>query len=462
MQLPIATNIFPEKTGVYIVGGSIRDLLSGRKPFDYDLAVDHDADLFARRLADKTSGHVVELGKHGFKMIRVVTRDHFFDVTPINGDDIISDLRNRDFTINAMAIEVSSGDLIDPLGGQKDLKAATVRMVSREVFRRDPLRLIRAYRMASVFDFNIEADTRTAISADADLIRKTAGERIRDELFKILQDPGSHAYLSQMAQSGLLFHVFPEFLGLEQRRQRPDDRRTVFERTLDAYVQLEMLLNPAGEFRRSAGRFFKDADGTRAVLLKWSLLFHDIALAAASPAPAEDPQSNHSAVADNSAAMALKIARRLKFSRRQADAIGFIVQHHCRPYALFQDHLNDGDLAKHFIRLFLLCRGMTPDVLVHALAEYAGKYPSNRTKIRQFEKFIHRLIEQYYTVLRPRASQPPPISGQDLIDEFGMKPSKEFRHILTRVEEERLAHASYSREEALKLVENLLSRKRGQ
>ena len=117
MKLPFDIEIFPEKPGVYVVGGTIRDLLCGRKPFDYDLAVSQDAEVFAKRLADKTSGHVVELGKHGYKMMRVVTGDHFFDIMPLSGNDIFSDLRNRDFTINAMAVEVSSGNLVDPLGG---------------------------------------------------------------------------------------------------------------------------------------------------------------------------------------------------------------------------------------------------------------------------------------------------------------------------------------------------------
>ena len=126
---------------------------------------------------------------------------------------------------------------------------------------------------------------------------------------------------------------------------------------------------------------------------------------------------------------------------------------------LFREYRNNEDLGKGFIRLFLLCRGMTPDVLIHALATYTAQNDSNPAQSRQFEEFIHPLIGQYYTVLRPRASLPPPISGQDLIDEFGMKPSKQFRHILTQVEEQRLTKESYSRDEALGFVRELLNQK---
>ena len=155
-MLPFDTNIFPLKTGVFLVGGSVRDLMAGRVPYDYDLAVRQDPADFASGLATAIGGRIVALGKQGQKMLRVVTRERIFDIMPVNGPSIESDLRLRDFTINAMAVEVASGSLIDPLGGQKDLAAKTVRMVSPEVFQQDPVRLVRAYRMAAIFNFSID------------------------------------------------------------------------------------------------------------------------------------------------------------------------------------------------------------------------------------------------------------------------------------------------------------------
>ena len=181
MILPIDTNVFPQKKGVYIVGGSIRDLLCGRTPIDYDLAVTTAPDRFARSLASRTAGHVVEFGKHGHTILRVVTGDDYFDIMPLNGESIEDDLHRRDFTINALALELSYGNLIDPTGGRRDLAAKNVRMVDRDAFRNDPVRLLRAYRMAATFDFTIDKDTEAAISQDADLIRKSAAERIREE-----------------------------------------------------------------------------------------------------------------------------------------------------------------------------------------------------------------------------------------------------------------------------------------
>jgi tRNA nucleotidyltransferase/poly(A) polymerase len=460
MKLPIDTEIFPEKTGVYVVGGSIRDLILKRKPLDYDLAVQHDAALFARRLAANTSGHIVEFGKHGYTMRRVVTKDHFFDIMPISGENITSDLLSRDFTINAMAVDVSNGNLIDPLDAQKDLAAKKVRLVSREVFRQDPLRLVRAYRMAAALDFTIDKDTKAAIETDADLIQKTAGERIREELFKILQCANSHVYLAMMARSGLLFSVFPEFLKLKQLRLHPAAPRTVLEQTLDSYFHLEMLLDPADELGRII-RVHSDKEHavTRSILLKWSLLFHDLGSPPAKPTIAHAKKSDYIAHAARSAVLAQEICKRLRFSRRQTDIIESIVRNHFRPFILFHAHLNNGPVDKGFIRFFLKCGDVTPDVLLHALAEFMGKNDSNPSDTQKFTEFIRSLIQKYYTVLLPRASVPSPINGKDLINEFGMKPSAQFKQILARVEEKRLTKQTFTREEAIKLVKKLLNQK---
>jgi poly(A) polymerase len=261
-----------------------------------------------------------------------------------------------------------------------------------------------------------------------------------------------------MAQSGLLFSVFPEFLQLNQLRRNPGDPRTVFEQALDAYYHLEKLLNPDDEFMRSIGTPFKDGDGTRSMLLKWSLLFHDLGLPPTKQSIAKADKNDDSARAATSAAMAQKICNRLRFSKRQTETIELIIQHHFKPYVLFLDHKKNASIKKAFIRFFLECGDITPEVLMLALADFKGTNDAHAVEGQQFETFIGSLIQRYYTVLLPRASLAAPISGQDLIREFGMKPSAEFKPILTRVEEERLAKDSYSREEALKLVKDLLER----
>ena len=104
------------------------------------------------------------------------------------------------------------------------------------------------------------------------------------------------------------------------------------------------------------------------------------------------------------------------------------------------------------------CSDLTPDVLLHAQAAFMGKKDSQDTELKEFSDFIRTLIQNYYSVLQPRSLLPPPLTGNDLINEFGLKPCAEFKRILTRLEEERLTKQGFTRSRALKLVEKLISR----
>jgi len=146
-RLASAFDLFPRLPGVYMVGGSIRDLLLDRSPSDYDLVVLGDPRRYAGDLADQFKGHVVVLGKPGARIYRVVTEKIVVDVSAASGNSIENDLKYRDFTVNALAYCLQSRELIDLTGGGRDLETGTIRMVSESVFAADPIRLIRAYRI---------------------------------------------------------------------------------------------------------------------------------------------------------------------------------------------------------------------------------------------------------------------------------------------------------------------------
>lgn len=459
MMLPIDTNVFPATEGVYIVGGAIRDLLNGRTPVDYDLAVTTAPGKFAGDLAAATGGQAVEFGKHGHRIQRVVTGDCHFDIMPLNGNSIEDDLHRRDFTINALALEVSSGRLIDLTGGQRDIAAKTVRMVNADVFRHDPVRLVRAYRMAAVLGFAIAPDTEAAIAREAALIRQSAGERIRDELFKTLDSPGSHVQLAGMARSGLLFYVLPELRQLKGCRGDGKHPGNLFEQTLAACGHLENLLYPSeAKQPQSMDRLLQDLTaGGGAVLLKWSVLLQDIGRPSSQPRTAGAP-SHDGGHAARSAAMSRDICRRLRFSKRQTETIELIIRHHLEPLALFEARQAKPNAERAFIRFYMTCGDRTPAILLHALTGILGCRARQDIYIQNFTDFVTKGVDCYYSTLRPRAAIPPPLNGNDLIKYFGLKPSATFKTILTALEEEHLAAENFTREQALELVEKLLNR----
>lgn len=164
--------------GNYVVGGAIRDLIRGAQPLDIDIASPDPLPT-----AQLISTRVIRLGTGDhLSAWRVVDGEHVYDVAEILDGSIDADLARRDFTVNAMAVDLASGDLLDPHGGQRDLGLRIVRMIDASNFDDDPLRMLKAVRMAVVLRFAIDEPTLDAIRARAESLLRIAAERVSYEL----------------------------------------------------------------------------------------------------------------------------------------------------------------------------------------------------------------------------------------------------------------------------------------
>jgi len=455
-MIQIDSKIFPRTKGAYIIGGSIRDLLLGRTPTDYDIAVLGSPEKFAARLAAASNGHTVKLGKPEWMVHRVVTDKNVFDISPVNGTTIENDLRQRDFTINAMAYDLYSGKIIDILGGRQDLDAKKVRMVSKQVFKKDPIRLLRAFRMGASLGFDIDPRTVSAISAEADLIQESAAERIRLEIFKMFNTRKSHHYLSQMAAAGLLTAVIPELGLLKGCLQNTHHQYDVLEHSLRAYYHLEAMLNNHINITHdSVRRIIKDIDKNKATLLKYAVLLHDIGKPAAKSIDNKG-NAHFYGHARKGADMARSINKRLKFSVHERDFVDFIIRNHIRPLSLFTAQQNNTLTQKGLTRFFMKCGQDTPYLLLHTIADSKGKQDKTLGGNEVFLAFIEDMIEDFFSRFHPQTQTPPLITGYDLIAEFDLTPSPIFKKILKRVEEAKLSKTIDSKSEALKLVRDYL------
>ena len=454
-MIQINTNILPETKGAYLVGGSIRDLLLGRSPIDYDIAVLGNPEEFAKKIAAKISGHIVRLGKPGQAIIRIVSDNKIFDISSVNGATIEDDLGKRDFTINAIACSLSSKKIIDCLGGMDDIAANKIRMVSRKVFRKDPVRLIRAYRMGASLSFEIEPHTSSAIRNDANLIQNSAGERIRTELFKIFNTSKSHYYISQMADTGLLFSVFPELNELKGCPQNTYHSYDVFEHTMKAFYHLEALLNDCGK----AMPAIYDPNilnvGHQAAWLKCAILLHDIGKPHVKTVDSKN-NIHFYGHGQKSADMAKAITTRLKFSNRERLYIDHIIRNHIRPLFLFTAYQKKTLTNKGIIRFFNKCGDNTPALLLHTIADIQGKGNKDNARDEDFISFAKKMIQDYISAFKPEKKLPPLLTGYDLMAEFGLTPSPLFKKILNNVEEARLCKTIGSREDALILAKKII------
>lgn len=196
---------------LWLVGGALRDALQGRPSDDYDFASPYDPTPLAKAFARRCAGSWFMMDKER-RQSRVVLKTPgtplTFDFAPLRAADLENDLRLRDFTLNALALEISRTtaadfELIDPLEGRADLEQCILRLCDPVAFDDDPLRMLRAIRMHAVQGFDLENATRRMLCEKAALIVKTAPERRTAELGKILSAPGCCNALELLCRTGL-------------------------------------------------------------------------------------------------------------------------------------------------------------------------------------------------------------------------------------------------------------------
>ena len=455
-MLQFIKNILPRQKDVYVIGGSIRDLLLGRNPADYDIACAENPEKFAEKILAQSSGHLVRLGKSGQTIFRVISDGMIFDIASLNGSSIEEDLKKRDFTVNAVAYDLFSDKIIDCFGGLKDLADKKVRMVSIKIFKNDPVRLVRAYRIGACLNFEIESRTAEFIALNVHLLQTVAGERIRAELLSLLDTSASYPYLNQMANNGLLAVVVPGFDRLKGCSQNSYHHFDVFEHTLSAFEHLETMLNKPEDILPGISiGVCRYIENTRPALIKCAMLFHDIGKPLTKTRD-NDGKCRFYGHARKSAEMAQTIGQRLKFSNYEKGFIDCIVRNHMIPLSLFSAYKKKATTQRRILRFFRKCGDNTPAVLLAALADTKAKQQKMNLQHIDFISFIEKLIFDYFTDYQIVDGKPPLITGHDLIHVFGLTPSPLFKKILRFVDEARLTHAIKTRSQALELVGDYL------
>ncbi len=200
---PINLDLLPPT--IYVVGGAVRDALLNRKRsyFDLDLVLPYDAIKIAKKIAKHYHAGFVILDEIR-QIARVVFPKATVDFAQFEGETIEKDLARRDFTINAIAYNPNTDELIDPFYGINDLNIGQLKMISPTNLADDSLRLLRAYRQASQLNFVIETNTRSTIRKLASLLNKIAAERVKTELDYLLKDRQGSIWLISAFEDGLL------------------------------------------------------------------------------------------------------------------------------------------------------------------------------------------------------------------------------------------------------------------
>ena len=239
------------RTSLYLVGGFLRDHLLGLEKTDFDFAVSHDALDLAQRFAKGVKGAFIPLDpERGCARVAKKFKGTLFtfDFADFRGPDLMADLSARDFTINTLCVHLNALEatsalddvLCDYKKGLCDLKLRRIKMTSAKVFGDDPLRMMRAFSLKALLGFSIDKSTLEKIGRQKELIRLVSGERVRDELFKVLGAPCSAPVIKEMDAVGLLALVIPQLRVMENGPQGGYHHLDIWPHCLETLVQLHV------------------------------------------------------------------------------------------------------------------------------------------------------------------------------------------------------------------------------
>lgn len=440
-ELRLTLSLVARRSGLpmYVAGGAVRDWLRGRSAKDLDFTVPTGAVFCAREVSGLLGGTFVLLDE-GEDVARVVWQGFTLDFSGFRNrtTTIEDDLGQRDFTINAMAVHLdpetgnlSSLEVIDPFGGATDLAKGLVRTPATANLLADPLRLLRAYRFAATLDFAIESQTETAIATYAGRLNEAAGERVAYELGLIISSSRAWQTIRRMAQSALLWVVFPELAqgcGLVQPSSHHLD---VFGHSLEALHCLEkILLDPEVYFPGQGGLFSEVASGKRAVLLKWAALFHDLGKPETHRLLAEKITFyNHD---QSGAAIFEIIADRLHWPKEERNRVARLIALHMWPFHLSNVRLRAGISRKACLRLVKAIGDDLAALFLLAMADsLAGQGPGKPGGMEaNLAALWGEVHDVYVEHIQPVITAPSLITGHDLIEVFSLEPGPIFKEIL--------------------------------
>lgn len=468
---------------VYLVGGCVRDLMLGRPIHDLDIVMSDDAVQWGRRLADQLgAGFYVLDVERGFARVVLLRENHpriFLDLSRIEGERIEEDLARRDFTINALALELCAGRLIDPFDGEGDVRRRILRPVTPQAIANDPIRAVRAVRLAAELGFSVDASLLEAIRRDAGGLAEESPERIQQELHRMLSLPNSAEALRRMSGLGLWRYTIPELEGLAGVGQSAPHQLDVWDHTLLTVARLEELLRAIGLPAEDGGRLMPEEwaflepyrpalrwhleqelaeERPRWQALKWAALLHDIAKPAARRVD-EVGRVRFLGHARKGAEMAEEIMRRLRFSQREISYVCACVAHHLRPLLLSREReLTPRAQYRFFRDLGDAGLGVCLLSLADTAACRPGRPPAEVWE--PVQRVVQALLEFFSRTGGP-AGMPRLVTGEDLIQRFGLAPGPAVGRWLERVREEQAAGTFATREEALRWLEQVISGKEG-
>ncbi|MCU0485965.1 MAG: HDIG domain-containing protein [Anaerolineales bacterium] len=485
-ELQAVVAALPAEQPVYLVGGAVRDLLRGHSDLhDLDLVMPGDVLPLARRAANQAGAayYPLDEARQTARLVFIPADGPrlVLDIAALRGATLEEDLRLRDFTINAMALDLHAPDqVIDPLGGAADLLNKVIRPCTPDAFTDDPIRVLRAVRQAVNFKFRLAPQAIELMRQAAPRLLQPSPERVRDELMRILGGPSPAAALRILDHVGALGVLLPELSALKGVQQSPPHTLDVWEHTLAVISRLEevlaafqpqydpdqannLLLGLAvlqlGRYRQQISEHLSthiNLDRPLRPILFLAALYHDVA----KPATQSREPGGRIRFLEHDARGAQMASQRGSSLRLNADEITHlkkIVRYHMRPFLL--GHGDQMPTRRAIFRFFRETGAAGVDICLHSLADMLATQGAGlpQQQWSHHLEVVRVLLEAWWERKEEVVAPPALVSGSDLMQRFGLPPGRQIGELLEAVREAQAEGSVTSVDEAYALVAQFLS-----
>ena len=427
----------------------------GQESSDRDIVVmDEDAKIFALKLADFFKATFVPLDEEN-KIYRIVMPDkiNYIDVTNPFGGSIEKDLMRRDLTINAIAVDIRSGEIIDISGGICDIKNKCLNYVNEHNFVDDPLRLLRVYRFQALFGFELSAETISAVCKYSNLICKPAVERINYEILKLFSGKYADKALENMNKTWILEEIFPFVKELKQVPPNSHHHLDLFHHSIETVKQIQILYETSDDVVQQHLAKVDFGGFSRLSHLKLAGFLHDIGKF--STWTIEEGKHRFIKHDDVGSKLAAKFLKGLHFSNKQIDYVSSMVKYHIYPSSVMASAQITEKIMMRYVRKM---DSNAIDAIILAQADRLSARGPEITEaiVERNINSLNMLLKFYLEAKDSLKPLPKLLSGNEVMEILNITQSPKLGEIMAALHEAQMSGEVTTKEHAINFVKNLI------
>lgn len=442
---------------IYLVGGSVRDCLLGKDIYDRDLIVtDIDAGIFAQKVAEFFNAKFIPLDIEN-KIYRVVLSDkvNYLDITNPVSNSMEKDILRRDLTINAIAVDIRTCEILDSVSGIDDVKNKIIRGIKDENFADDPLRILRVFRFYSLLGFEIDSHLLDICKEYKNLISKPAKERVEYELMKLFSGKYAHLALLKMDECGLLEVLFPFVKELKQVTPNLHHHLDLFNHSIETVKQVELLYEKASSDVKNHMDKVDFGGFSRLAHLKLACFMHDIGKF--STWTIEEDTGRHRFIKhdDVGSKLAKPLLKKMCFSNKQVEYISLIIKKHMYPTAVVSSPELTDKVMMRFVRK--MGEDSIDNILIAQADRLSARGPEITEEIvNENITLLNKLLAFYLHARENLKPLPKLLDGKEVMHILNLYPSPKLGQIMNELHEAQISGDITTKDDAIDFIKTIM------